>query len=301
MMMSLLDIPYVSAKKDPAEILRVLKESGTLILTGLLSPEQVAETNKELDRPMERLSAGSQHDVEHIQAFHGSNTKRLTNVVTHSKMFRHEILENELVHQLSEKTFHRESGTYWLAAAQAIQIGPGSKAQPLHRDQSQYPVFNLLGQKAPEAMLTFLIALTDFTEDNGATRVILGSHHWEDYSDLGSSEMTVPAWMSPGDAILLSGKMVHGGGANKTAGESRRGIAFTLQCSYLTPEEANPFIIDMDIIRNLTPRAQRMLGFRSQYPKHSPGLWQADHCEIAPLLGLSDDPAFEAVKKTVNP
>lgn len=86
---------------------------------------------------------------------------------------------------------------------------------------------------------------------------------WDDYSDLGSPDQTILAIMKAGDAVLMSGKTVHGGGANKTKDEHRRGLAFTLQCSYLTPEEANPFIIGMDIIKQLSPRAQRMLGFRS--------------------------------------
>jgi ectoine hydroxylase-related dioxygenase (phytanoyl-CoA dioxygenase family) len=188
-----------------------------------------------------------------------------------------------------------------MGAAQVIQIGPGNKAQALHRDQGQYPIFNLLGAKAPEATINFLIALTDFTEENGATRVIPGSHRWEDYSDVGSPDQTIPATMKAGDAILLSGKTVHGGGANKTKDEQRRGLAFTLQCSYLTPEEANPFIISLDIIKQLSPRAQRILGFRSQFPKSSPGLWQSDYSEIADVIGLSGaDPALESLKREIN-
>lgn len=188
-----------------------------------------------------------------------------------------------------------------MGAAQVIQIGPGNKAQILHRDQDQYPIFSLLGSKAPEATINFLIALTDFTEENGATRVIPGSHLWDDYSDLGSPEQTLPATMKAGDAVLMSGKTVHGGGANKTADEQHRGLAFTMQCSYLTPKEANPFIIELDTIKQLSPRAQRMLGFRSQFPKPSPGLWQSDYSEIADVLGLTgDDPALERLRNGIN-
>jgi ectoine hydroxylase-related dioxygenase (phytanoyl-CoA dioxygenase family) len=104
--------------------------------------------------------------------------------------------------------------------------------------------------------------------------------------------------MKAGDAVLMSGKTVHGGGANKTKDENRRGLAFTLQCSYLTPEEANPFIIGLDVIKQLSPRAQRILGFRSQFPKYSPGLWQSDYSEIANVIGLSgEDPALDRLKR----
>lgn len=294
-------VPRVSATDDPELIIHTLRQAGVLIVEGLLSKEQVKELNHELDKPMEAITSGSKHNVDMIQDFHGRNTKRLTNVTTHSKIFRHQILENKLVHAVAEKVFYQDSGTYWMGAAQVIQIGPGNKAQALHRDQGQYPIFDLLGAKAPEATINFLIALTDFTEENGATRVIPGSHMWEDYSDVGSPDQTIPATMKAGDAILLSGKTVHGGGANKTKDEQRRGLAFTLQCSYLTPEEANPFIISLDIIKQLSPRAQRILGFRSQFPKPSPGLWQSDYSEIADVIGLSGgDPALQSLKREIN-
>ncbi|CEJ61685.1 hypothetical protein PMG11_10209 [Penicillium brasilianum] len=281
--MSPISVPYVSATDDPEIITQTLRESGALIIKGLLSRDQLQELNHELDNPLEAIQSGSKHKVDKIQDFHGSNTKRLTNVTTHSKIFQ---------------GLSPNSGTYWMGAAQVIQIGPGNKAQVLHRDQGQYPIFNLLGAKAPEATLNFLIALTDFTEENGATRVIPGSHMWEDYSNMGSPQQTIPAIMKAGDAVLMSGKTVHGGGANKTQDENRRGLAFTLQCSYLTPEEGNPFIIGLDIIKQLSPRTQRILGFRSQFPKFSPGLWQSDYSEIADVIGLSgEDPGLDRLKR----
>jgi ectoine hydroxylase-related dioxygenase (phytanoyl-CoA dioxygenase family) len=294
-------VPRVSATDDPEKIIQVLHQAGALIIEGLLSKDQVQELNHELDKPLEAITSGSKHNVAAIQDFHGNNTKRLTNVTTHSRVFRHQVLENELVHAVAERVFHQDSGTYWMGAAQVIQIGPGNKAQVLHRDQSQYPIFDLLGSKAPEATINFLVALTDFTEENGATRVIPGSHLWEDYSDLGSHGQTIPATMRAGDAILMSGKTVHGGGANKTTEELRRGLAFTLQCSYLTPEEANPFIIGLETIKELSSRAQRILGFRSQFPKSSPGLWQSDYSELGDVIGLTgDDPALDRLRKAIN-
>lgn len=89
--------------------------------------------------------------------------------------------------------FKEESGAYWLNTAQVIDIGPGNKAQPLHRDlENNYP-FVTMGPSGPEAANNFLIALTDFTEENGATRVIPGSHLWPDFTNKGTPEMTIPA------------------------------------------------------------------------------------------------------------
>jgi hypothetical protein len=46
-------------------------------------------------------------------------------------------------------------------------------------------------------------------------------------------------------------------------------------------------MIPIDIIKTLSPRAQRMLGFRSQFPKEFSGLWQWDYEELAGYIGLA--------------
>ncbi|KAK3185491.1 hypothetical protein K4F52_005801 [Lecanicillium sp. MT-2017a] len=253
--------------------------------------------NKELDGPLARLDPGSKHDSERIKAFHGANTKRLTGLATSSKTFRDYLLDNDLCHELSERVFHPQTGTYWLTTAQVIEIGPGNKAQRLHRDQDQFQVFTALGPNGPEATINFLVALTDFTEGNGATRVIPGSHKWPDFSVYGSPEDTIPAEMKAGDACLILGKTVHGGGFNTTASEYRRAVSFAFQASFLTPEEAYALITPPEIVRTLSLRAQRMIGFRSQFPKHSPGLWQSNYSELGDQLGY---PGVEEVVENLK-
>lgn len=71
-----------------------------------------------------------------------------------------------------------------------------------------------------------MIAFTDYTEENGATRIIPGSNHWEDFEDRGTPEQTIAARMKAGDVLLYSGKTAHGGGANLTTDQYRRGVAF---------------------------------------------------------------------------
>jgi ectoine hydroxylase-related dioxygenase (phytanoyl-CoA dioxygenase family) len=205
-----------------------------------------------------------------------------------SPTFRNEIIEHDLVHDLCDATFLEESGTYWMTTAQVIEIGPGNDAQPLHRDLENWYPFIGMGKDGPEVILNFLIAFTDFTEENGATRVIPGSNHWDDFEDRGTPEDTIPAIMDAGDALFFSGKVSHGGGANKTTDQYRRAVAFALNPGFLTGEEAYPFLVDRELARTLSPRVQRLLGFRSQYPTASAGLWQVDYAELAEHLGLDD-------------
>ena len=276
----------VPATTPVEEILGIVKADGGVIIKGLLSADQIARFNAEIEKPISELAPGSKHENELIAEFHGANTKRLTNLVTHSKTFREEILDLDLVHALCDAVFLEESGTYWMTTAQVIEIGPGNRAQFLHRDLENWFPFVGMGPRGPEVAVNFMVAFTDFTEDNGATRVIPGSNHWEDFEDRGAPESTIPAAMSAGDCFFYSGKTVHGGGENRTSDQYRRGLAFAFNPGFLTGEEAYPFLVSMDHARQLSPRVQRILGFRSQYPLGSPGLWQVDYDELANHLGL---------------
>lgn len=286
--------PKPSLRRLPAtssadEILKIVSEDGGVVLQGFLTPAQVQSWNSELDPALAKLSAGYEVPTNTERAeFHGSNTKRLTNIVTHSKTFREDLLDKDKVHEIASSVFRKESGSYWLGAAQVIEIGPGNPAQTLHRDLENMHPFVTMGPAGPEVALNFLIALSDFTERNGATRVIPGSHKWADFNDRGTQEMTIPAEMSKGDCLLINGKVVHGGGHNQSTDYYRRACAFTFQPGFLTPEEAYPFMVDMELAKKMSPRAQQMVGFRSVYPKGSPGLWCIDVKELGAQIGLGE-------------
>ncbi|MEV0600303.1 phytanoyl-CoA dioxygenase family protein [Streptomyces sp. NPDC050315] len=276
----------VAVGTSAEEILKIVARDGGVIIKNFLTQDQIDRFNAEIEQPMQALRPGSTHENEVVAEFHGRNTKRLTNLVTHSATFRSEVIDHPLVHEISDQVFLEESGTYWMTTAQVIEIGPNSAGQMLHRDLENWFPFIGMGPKGPEVTINFLVALTDFTEENGATRVIPGSNHWSDFEDRGTPEQTIPAVMNAGDALFISGKTAHGGGANQTSDFYRRGVAFTFNAGYLTGEEAYPFLVDMDVAKTLSPRVQRVLGFRSQYPTGSPGLWQVDYADVADYLKL---------------
>lgn len=283
---SIPSLPTVTRSTSAEEIVLLCDQMGAVIIRGFMTPEQVLRINDELDAPLAALDAGSKHEHELIAAFHGYQTKRLTNLVTYSKTFREEILDDDLFHEMGRALYETESGDWWLTTAQLIEIGPGNKAQMLHRDMAQYQPFVAMNKDAPRAITNLMLALTDFTEENGATRVIPGSQNWDDFEDMGSPEMTIPIELKAGDAVLFGGKVVHGGGANVTTNQYRRGLTIPMQASILTPEEAYPLIVPLDVVRTLSPRVQKIIGFRSQYPNGSPGLWQHNYADLADYLKL---------------
>ena len=282
-------VPCIHVSAGADKILEVVKNHGGVIIKEFLSESEVSSLDKDLTKGFTLVRPGSKFQSESFMDFHGQQTKRLTNVVTHSEVFRYNLLDKDLIYEILDRVFEYDNKAYWMTAAQAIEIGPGNKAQPLHRDQGQYRVFNMWGQKAPEATVNFLIATTRFTDENGATRVLPGSHIWDDFNVAGNPADTVAAEMEAGDCLFISGKTIHGGGSNRTRDEHRRALAFTFTAAYLTPEEAFPFQISKDIAKTMSKRAQRSIGFRSVFPSPSAGgLWMHDYSELGDYLGMDD-------------
>lgn len=284
------------------EIFKYWNEDGAIVIKGLLSPNEVDQMNGEFNPILDKVQRGSIFDYPPLQDFHGRKTKRAGDLVNNSAVFRDRVIENDLIHSICKRCYSDGGniGDYWLAAATTLNaLGPQSP-QVLHRDLGSYPPYAALGPEGTEAQINFLIALKEFTDDNGATRIIPGSNKWA-FDQRGTMDQTIPACMQPGDCLLISGKVVHGMGANTTTQE-RGCVQLSVCASFLTPAEAHPFIVKVDTAKKLSRRGQRFLGFRSQYPRGSPGLWTKDYADVSLHLGLVDydgamDDLLELVKE----
>ena len=273
-MASPLRLESIPARADHADILDLLERDGAVILEDLLTEDQVAGLNADLDSHLEHLETGGIHI--------GNRTKRFSNLVTGSKTYREELLEHDVVLGLTDAILLPHFDSYWLTTAQIIELHPRQTAQHLHRDLDAVPFFRTVGPTGPDIFCNSIMALNDFREEVGATRVIPGSHKWQDFEDVGSQEQTIAAEMHPGSALLLSCKVVHGGGANVTQDRTRRALAVAYNLGWIVPEDAYPFTVPMELARSLSPRAQQLLGFRS----FAENTWVVNHQELANFLEL---------------
>ncbi len=283
--MKLESLPFGS---PTADVVRLVHRDGAVILRDVLNAAQIAQINADLDGLMEATRCGSNKTNVDQQEFHGHRTKRLTNLVTLSKTAREDFIGNPITLAYVKELFKDVCDTFWLQASQTIEIHPGEKAQFLHRDMENYPVFRRYGPKdAPELTVNFLLALVDSTEAAGATRVIPGSNHWP-FEERGTPEMTIAAEIPAGSAILMSGKTIHGGGANVTPDVKRRVVAISFNPGFLVPEEAYPFTVPLEVARAMSPEVQQLIGFRSfhQFRQHGGSLWQHNYEELADHLQL---------------
>jgi ectoine hydroxylase-related dioxygenase (phytanoyl-CoA dioxygenase family) len=242
-----------------AAILQGLDEDGGVIVHDFIDQDLVKRLNAEFKADIERTDPGSEIVGQEMSIFWGRNTKRFTRLAARAPSFA-ELLDHELMHQWAA---HSLKGDYWLNTGQAMIVGPGETGQRLHRDIAIWPLLEELGRDAPEAMISILLALSDFTEEVGATRVIPGSHKWQEFMRTPRPEDTVGAVMPAGSALLYLGKTVHGAGQNVTDNQWRHGLHMSFVLGWLTPEEASTVGVPWEIARQYSPRVQRMLGYAS--------------------------------------
>jgi ectoine hydroxylase-related dioxygenase (phytanoyl-CoA dioxygenase family) len=281
-------LPQVTVDTPLEEIFAHWHRSGAIVVKNILSKDDAAKINAELEPLLDTVQRGSLVPHKDLQIFHGSKTRRAGDLINHSPTFRARVIENDFIHAICKRCFREggHNGDYWLSTASTLNAMGPQPGQVLHRDLTSYPPYAQLGPEGTEAKISFLFAFCDFRENNGATRIIPGSNQWA-FDQRGKMEQTIPAEMGMGDCLLLSGKVVHAMGENKTHTE-RKCTQLTVVPSFLTPSEAHPLIITMDTVKKLSKRAQRFVGFRSQYPRGSPGLWTKDYTELALHLELDD-------------
>ena len=243
-----MNVPHLPAAAAPDDVRAALEREGVVVVDRLVPPAFLDRAAAELAPFMERTPFGP-------DAFSGRRTRRTGGLVARSPACR-ELVQHPLVLGAVKRVLAHGT-TFHLHLTQVIAIGPGEPAQPVHRDQWAFDFFPF--PKGYEAQCNTIWAMTDFTAENGATRVIPGSHRHEDRLQYKESD-TIPAEMARGSVLFYTGSLYHGGGANHS-NATRVGINLTYALSWLRQEENQYLSVPLELARELPDDLLRLIGY----------------------------------------
>jgi ectoine hydroxylase-related dioxygenase (phytanoyl-CoA dioxygenase family) len=256
-------VSTLTAETTVQEVLDLLDRDGYAVVTGVLDPDQAAATRAELQAVLESIPRGR-------NPFEGYRTRRIYALFAKTRL-----LDGPATHPLVLGVLDQVLGNYQLSAPTGIEIGPGEKAQALHHDDGVYP----LPPEHQQVVVTCMWPFDDFTEANGATRLVPGSHRWVDHKPDEETEVVL-AEMPAGSVMFYLGTLWHGGGANRTD-RPRLGVVLEYVASWLRPQENHFLAVPRDVVAQLPERLQELLGY-NVYP---PFLGYVDGRHPRKLLG----------------
>ena len=242
-------LKHLTNSASGEQVSEALTSDGAVIVDSVLSSSQVDEIMTELRPWIEHTRPG-------FDSFSGRNTRRTGALIARSPRCRELVM-----HPLPLATCGRFLGhatSYQVHLTQVISIGPGEPAQQIHRDQWAFDFFTF--PEGYEVQCNTLWAMSEFTGRNGATRVIPGSHRFDDKLRFAEAD-TIPAEMSKGSVLFYSGSVYHGGGANHSD-ETRTGINITYNLSWLRQEENQYLAVPPEIAKTLPVELLRLMGYQ---------------------------------------
>lgn len=250
-------LPHLHSGDSAADVAAALDTHGAVIVENLLGPDLLARFNADLDP----LLAAAQPDRRFlnpaVEWFFGKRTRHVAAVAAHSRVFATEVLCHPLLLGVCDAVLGPSCARYQLNIAHVLDRGPGAEAQFLHRDEM---VWIHVPRPHPELQLATVIALEDFRAENGATRVVPGSHRWPVERQPEPDEIA-DAVMRQGAAVIYLGSTIHGAGSNTTADRRRRGMHVSYVVGWLRTEENQYLSVPVDVVRTLPRRAQELLGW----------------------------------------
>ncbi|HPG24832.1 MAG: phytanoyl-CoA dioxygenase family protein [Spirochaetaceae bacterium] len=185
-------------------------------------------------------------------AFLGRHTRRIFNLLARDPVFR-----SIPIHPGTLPVIERVlDDQCLLSSLTAAEMNPGQEAQALHSDDASHR----LQRPGPPSVAVAIWALTDFTRENGGTRLVPGSHRFDRPPRRGDDPETVSIEMSAGSVLLYNASLWHGGGANRSSAR-RIAIVCNYCAGYLRQEECQLLAIPRAQVEEFEPRLRRLIGY----------------------------------------
>ncbi|WP_419841181.1 phytanoyl-CoA dioxygenase family protein [Candidatus Poriferisodalis sp.] len=233
---------------DESEIAEVVRIDGAAIIDDAIGTDLLERLEAELRPWIDRTPGG-------LDEFSGRDTTRTGALVARSPACRELVMHDKVI-AMANRFLEPYTNKIQLHLTQVINIKPGQGTQPLHRDRLAW------GGYVPssiEPQFNTMWALTDFTPENGGTRIVPGSPGWDNERRAVDHEK-IQAAMGAGSVLLYSGSVIHGGGENRSDAD-RTGINITYTLSWLRTEENQFLSCPPEVAKDLDPQLADLLGY----------------------------------------
>ena len=263
-----MELTVLDAAAPAPAVVAALRSAGAVVVTGLLEPDAV-------DAAQPRCGANSDERGRQQESdFNGYCTLRISSVLGYAPAAA-AMVGHPQVLEVADAILLPHCLAYRIGSATGIEILPGESDQVLHRDDTIYPI-RIPGM---EFQIGVMWALDDFTEENGATRVALGSHRIAGDGEPALS-CVVQASMPKGSALFYMGSLWHGGGANRSNGP-RMGLINTYALGWLRQEVNQYLAVPPEVAARYDKTIRRLLG----YAKHGDILGYGHRIGASRIIG----------------
>jgi ectoine hydroxylase-related dioxygenase (phytanoyl-CoA dioxygenase family) len=233
----------------PQDVTEALRKDGFVIVDNVVSNATMDRVAEELDEYIDLTPPG-------LDDFVGRRTRRTGSLIPRSLTSR-ELITHPLALGAAAD-FLAHATAFQLHLTQVISVFPGETDQPLHRDELAWDFFPF--PLDYNVQCNTMWAMTDFTIENGATRIVPGSHLTtgkQTYED----DQIVRAEMERGSMFFYSGKVYHGAAANRTD-DVRQGINLTYAVGWVRQEENQYLSTPIDVARTLDDDLLGLMGYK---------------------------------------
>ncbi len=235
------------------EILKVLMQDGAVIIENLIDAETMQLMLEEVEPKLAEQQLGGGE-------FYG-NKKRSIGALFNCGPTVRELALNPKVRAIADGALEAGCNDYRIHLAGSMQVWGGGSNQVLHRELDNYLPFLKPNPDDPEYIVFFMFAGSDFTAENGATRIVPGSHLW-DADRVASDDEVVQAVMPQGSLVVWLGKTLHGLAAS-TADNPRTGISIAFSAGWLRQEENQYLTYPLEKVKQFPEELQQLLGYKT--------------------------------------
>jgi ectoine hydroxylase-related dioxygenase (phytanoyl-CoA dioxygenase family) len=249
-----MQLEYFETNAGSEDVVVALKRDGAAVVNNQVSNEVADAIRAELRAPFDTQGRFDEND------FNGYKTLRASGILGWSPTSP-EVVAHPRVMDVCDGVLLQHCMNYRIGSLTAIEIYPGETDQYLHTDDGIYPV-RIPGM---QLQVSAMWALEDFTEENGATRVVLGSHRVNNINrnNTGKNKKEgdiVQAVMSKGSVLFYLGTTLHGGAANRSSAP-RAGLINTYALGWLRQEENQYLNVPREIADGHSKKIRDLMGY----------------------------------------